>query len=305
MATKQEMLETVNNWLNGKLSWEDESDVAGRVSGYPRENPWRDAYNEALSMFKDVHHRRLGRGDSLRVALDEHEIKQAMAFGGLCLNMPIPHEGRDASLLAVLTPEGVLFFTDIPHEERRSRLAPWGTKTFRWSDGVLDITFTLHECDFGVHTRMRQAATEVCSLAFGAGHSRAAEHVLNVIGHLQGYWVDVLANAAHAFKEALEDTRELEDQVATLLCLRVHLDILARRLSDPCIDFELEDADELLAKHKEGLLLLDERTYDRLTEEGPLDKHSWWGFPLLLEERVPVWWIEEALGSLHADGHTS
>lgn len=282
--TTENITEKVQGWLNNDLSPEEEWEVAEFVEAG---GAWRDAYNEALQMFKNVHFTRSARRDSLRVAVDEHETKQAIAFGGLCLNMPMPHKGGGASLLAVRTPEGILFFTDIPNEEQRCRLAPYGTKTFRWCDRVLDITFTMHEHDFGLSERMRHAANDVCQLAYGTGHSRAIEHCLNVIEDLQGYWVDVLANASHAFEEALEDTEDLEQQVMTLLSLRIHLGILARRLNDPALDFALDDADALLAPHKSGLLLLDERTYTRFIEGVTVKPESWWGFPLLLEEQVP------------------
>ena len=295
--TKQEILDQVSRWLNGKLEGDEADEVHHQVTAHPREgNPWRDALNEELSLFKNLHVRRRQRRDSLCVALDKHEISQAKRFNGLVLSMPLPH--RDASLEAVVSPEGLLLYVDEPHEEVRVRLIPWGTTEFRWSDRVVDIIFQITEHTDPVEWRCTRAADDLCALAYGAGHSRALEHALNVIEDIKGFWLDQLATADHVFEEGLDGPEDLEHLVDRLLRLRIHLDILAKRLSDGYLDMELDEVDELLAKHKAGLLLLDDRTYYASLEDGPVSLQSWWGYPKLLEQRVPRAYVELALEEL-------
>ena len=294
--------QTVEDWLNNKLEGEVAEEVHDLVTAYPREgNPWRDALNEALSIFQDLRVARRSRRDSLGVALDEHEIDQAKRFGGCVLSMPLPH--RDASLEAVVTPEGILFHVEEPHEEIRTWLVPWGTKEFRWSDRVVDITFQITERVDPVEWRCRQAANDICALAYGTGHSRALEHAVNVIEDIHGYWLDQLAMAEHVLEEGLlEESTELEHQVASLLCLRIHLDILAKRMCDGYLDLMLEEVDELLAPHQAGLLALDDDRYQECLRSCVVSERtvmkSWWGYPALLEQQVPRAYLELALEEL-------
>jgi hypothetical protein len=265
--------------------------------------PWRDAYNEELRMFETVHYTRMSRTDGLSVAVDVHEMETAKSFSGRLLSMPAPHLGSKASLEAVATPDGLLFHITNPdiHEDERRRFVPYGAKQFRWWDRTLDITFTLQEYEPGTAERLRKRADDLCSLAYGTPHSRALEFALVVVEDLKGYWRDLLASASHAFTEALDTEDELDHLVNRLLRLRIHFDLLARRLCDPALDFELDEADDLLAAHKDGLLLISERAYRDSLEDGPVSPSSWWGYPLLLDQEVPRHMIENLLEQMRAE----
>lgn len=292
---KQDALETVTRWLNHELV--DDYEVNDLVR---RDPEWRQALHDALAMFTRLRFFRRHRNDTLSVALDRNEIRQAERFHGLILNMPLPHEGDGAALKALLTPGGILFYADIPGEHTRTRLCPWGAKEFVWRDRVLELTFELVEQEERQAWRRSRAANDVCALAYGAGHSRALEHALNTVDDLKGYWASHLANAAHAFDESLEEPDDLQEHLAMLVRLRVGLDVLARRLCDGILDFELAEADALLEQHKEGLLLLDDEFWRYLDydEDGPVDKTKWWRFPQLLDEKVPTCVVLAALEEL-------
>lgn len=294
----------IRDWLNGKLDAEQEWELDHELA---TPGPWRDAYNEVLRMFENVHYSRDSRESSLAVAVDEHELEQAKSFMGRLLSMPTPHLGSKASLEAVATPKGLLFHITDPddHRDERHDLVPYGTETFRWRDRILDMKFTLHEHDWGVDHRLHRRADDLCSLAYGTPHSRALEFALVVVEDLVGYWRDLLASAAHAFNEGLHTEDALDYKVNRLLRLRIHFSILARRLGDPALDFELDAADALLAEHKDGLLLISEREYQMSLDDGPVSTKDWWGFPLLLEQEVPRALVLSILEEMREKSRTS
>jgi len=100
----------IEDWLSGLLSPEEGDELEWAV-GHP--GPWRDLYNRVLSeepgrpgMPRRLPFIRHRRQDTLRVAVDRYEADQAKKTGGCVYCLPIPHEGPDASLEAVVTPEG-------------------------------------------------------------------------------------------------------------------------------------------------------------------------------------------------------
>jgi len=284
--------ERMTRWLNNDLTEDEEWEMEDSI----HDPEWRAALNEVLSPFTKLHVWHRTRSESLSVALDEHELEQAQNFGGLFLNMPMPHRGPDVSLKATPSTKGVLVYVDDPQEKTRCCLIPWGTKEFYWGDGVLNLTFTVTEEREPVNWKCQRAASELCSLAFGQGHSRALEHALNVIDQIKGFWLDRLASAAHAFEHGtLEDTDELELDVGSLLRLRIHMDILAERMCDGFLDMELIDMDKLLAPHKDGIFIIPSRPYELIMEEGPVSTGSWWGCRKRLDEQFPKWMLYQAL----------
>lgn len=296
--------ETIRAWLNNELKDED---LLWDLPDLVRRDPmWNEALHQELEMFSQLRFFKQRSRDTLAIARDEHEIDQAEDFRGLILNMPLPHEGPKASLKAVLGEKGIFFYADIPYEERRIKLCRWGEQQFVWRDRVLNMTFQLVEQDLSPTTTRRRTADDICSLAFGTGHSRALEFALEVIEDIRGFWVDILANAAHSFEYGLEVVdEEQEHMVADLVRLRIHLDLLARRLRNGGLDLELGNVDELLFPHRAGTLVIDDRNYRRLLEEGDVSSSSWWGYPQHLDEVVPRALVLEVLESLRATTSTN